>query len=332
MAGAEYANAVKELDSALLDARDLVDLIPPILEPDEENLVDTTDAFEHWETWARVPSDDALADHLISTYPEVSKAVSAVAREARELSEELEDTWRPLAQHVLEWVADARSAEEAKQAARRVQKAEKALNQVAGSLRSSRFEPIETKAKELWGELRLQSNVDLIDVELAGKGTQRRVDLKVTVDGKEGAALGVVSQGELNCLALSLFFPRVMLPESPFRFIVIDDPIQAMDPARVDGLARVFTEIAKTRQLIVFTHDDRLPQSLRRLSLPHTLHEVRRQPGSHVTVRRALDPVRQYFRDARDLILDESVTSTEVARRVVPGFCRMASRPPACRR
>ena len=63
--------------------------------------------------------------------------------------------------------------------------------------------------------------------------------LEVTVDGVEGAALGVMSQGELHALALSLFVPRATLPESPFRFIVVDDPVQSMDPARVDGLARV---------------------------------------------------------------------------------------------
>ena len=71
---------------------------------------------------------------------------------------------------------------------------------------------------------------------------QRSVSLDVTVDGVPGAALGVMSQGELTALALSLFMPRATLPESPFRFMVIDDPVQSMDPARVDGLARVLEE------------------------------------------------------------------------------------------
>lgn len=121
------------------------------------------------------------------------------------------------------------------------------------------FEPIPKQAIALWESLRLQSNVHLKEIALVGKGNRRRVDLQVTVDEEEAAALGVVSQGEVNCPALSLFFPRVMLEESPFRFIVIDDPIQAMDPARVDGLAKVFADVAKDRQLLVFTHDDRLP-------------------------------------------------------------------------
>ena len=52
------------------------------------------------------------------------------------------------------------------------------------------------------------------------------------IDGVAGAALGVMSQGELHALALALFLPRATLPESPFRFVVIDDPVQSMDPAQ----------------------------------------------------------------------------------------------------
>ena len=39
-------------------------------------------------------------------------------------------------------------------------------------------------------------------VELEGTSTKRRVTLKVTVDGAPADALGVMSQGELNALAL----------------------------------------------------------------------------------------------------------------------------------
>ena len=61
-----------------------------------------------------------------------------------------------------------------------------------------------------------------------------------------GAALGVMSQGELHSLALSLFIPRATLPESPFRLIVIDDPVQSMDPARVDGQEERSLSVATT--------------------------------------------------------------------------------------
>lgn len=83
--------------------------------------------------------------------------------------------------------------------------------------------------------------------------------------GSDSSALGVMSQGELHARALSLFLPRATLPASTFRFLVIDDPVQSMDQARVDGLAKVLDHVARDRQVIVLTHDDRLPESVRRL-------------------------------------------------------------------
>ena len=54
--------------------------------------------------------------------------------------------------------------------------------------------------------LRTQSHVELEDITFQGRSTSRRVSLGVTVDGRPGAALGIMSQGELHSLALALFF------------------------------------------------------------------------------------------------------------------------------
>src|SRR5690606_2206423 len=147
--------------------------------------------------------------------------------------------------------------------------------------------------------LRLQSNVNLDAVVLEGTGQRRKVGLRVTVDGTPAEAVGVMSQGELHALALSLFLPRATLPESPFRFIAIDDPVQSMDPSRVDGLARVLADAAKARQVLVFTHDDRLPEAVRRLGLPATVLGVTRRVRSVVEVHESADPVLGYLDDAR---------------------------------
>jgi hypothetical protein len=149
------------------------------------------------------------------------------------------------------------------------------------------------------------------------------VDLHVQVDGVEGAALGVMSQGELHCLALSLFIPRATLPESPFRFIVIDDPVQSMDPARVDGLAHVLEAAAKDRQVIVFTHDDRLPEAVRRLGIDARTVEVTRREGSIVQLRVGRDPVSRNIEDAIAVAKTDGLAAA-AARRVIPGLCRVA--------
>jgi hypothetical protein len=46
-----------------------------------------------------------------------------------------------------------------------------------------------------------------------------------------------------------------------------------MDPSKVDGPTRVLHDLAETRQVIVFTHDDRLLYALRRLGFPQRSHD-----------------------------------------------------------
>ena len=121
----------------------------------------------------------------------------------------------------------------------RVKAADTWLKAATDDIRNERLSPLADQARTIWAMLRQESNVDLGAIRLAGSATQRHVELDVSVDGAAGSALGVMSQGEVNALALSVFLPRATLPASPFRFLVIDDPVQAMDPAKVDGLARV---------------------------------------------------------------------------------------------
>jgi hypothetical protein len=149
------------------------------------------------------------------------------------------------------------------------------------------------------------------------------VALDVTVDGVEGAALGVMSQGELHALGLALFLPRATAAESPFGFLVIDDPVQSMDPAKVDGLARVISHVARTRQVVVFTHDDRLPAAVRQLQLPATVWAVTRRERSVVALKKTADPVQRYLDDARAMARTRQLPQ-DVRAVAVAGLCRGA--------
>jgi hypothetical protein len=224
---------------------------------------------------------------------------------------------------VATWLASARTAARGASDLKRLKSAEAWLKKAAAGIRDDRFAPIAEKSAGIWEHLRQQSHVELGRIQLTGEGTRRRVALDVTVDGVEGAALGVMSQGELHSLALSLFVPRATLPESPFRFIVIDDPVQSMDPARVDGLARVLERAATDRQIVVFTHDDRLPEAVGRLDIAAEIIEVTRRDASVVELRRALDPVGRYLEDAFAVASTADLPSS-AAVRVVPGLCGLA--------
>lgn len=274
-----------------------------------------------WSSGASITEPLALAAHLEQCLDDVATAFDALRTEVHDDLKRREDVWQPMATELRDWMPQARAAAEAQGQVGQLKKAEKWFNEVQADMRAERFRPIAERAKAIWRQLRQQSNVELEDVALKGTKTQRNVALDVTVDGVAGAALGVMSQGELNALALSLFMPRASLPESPFRFMVIDDPVQSMDPSRVDGLARALHDAARTRQVVVFTHDDRLPAALRHLLLPARLIEVTRRPRSMVDIRELKSPVRRHFDDAMAIVRTGDLP-LEVQRRLVPGFCR----------
>jgi class 3 adenylate cyclase len=324
-ASAEQADAAHAAAVAALRAADELGQPPPVLQDAAGSGIDTRAAGAAWQQLAPLPRDPDLAASVLEEAIPILVAATADVRDAAiaEL-ERRDDAWRPVALEVAGWLHRAGANRLAIEPLPALKKAEKWLKDRGQKLRSERFAPIATEAARVWGLLRVQSNVDLGRVELTGSATQRKVLLDVTVDGAEGTALGVMSQGELHALALSLFLPRATLPESPFRFLVIDDPVQSMDPARVDGLARALEETADRRQVIVFTHDDRLPEAVRRLGIDATVWEVARREGSVIELRAGLDPVRRYLDDAQALARAEEDLSARVARYVVPGLCRSA--------
>jgi energy-coupling factor transporter ATP-binding protein EcfA2 len=313
------------LGNAMRQARQLVTSAPLALRDGAGAGVDFAPVIELWEQWATVAADDdalALASHLDTHGPPLIAAVAELRRAAGAELERLERAWRPAADAIAVWLPHGRRAQAAEREVSRLKDAERWLRDAHDELRDERFRPIAGAVQENWTELRQDSNVSLGELRLRGAAAQRRLSLDVKVDGEDGSALGVMSQGELNCLALSLFLPRASMPESPFRFVVIDDPVQAMDPAKVAGLATVLARAAKERQVIVLTHDTRLADAMRALDIAATVIEVVRREQSVVELRRIQDPVQRYIDDAFAVAKSRDVPVE--ALRVIPGFCRLA--------
>ena len=251
-----------------------------------------------------------------------ASAFAVVRSEAERAIRGQQDAWGSLHPRVVAWYHDARTAEREYQWFAPIKEAQKALEGILEELRAERWAPIAAAVVELWDELRISSNVEMGTPRLAGTGTSRRIDYELSVDGAEDAALGVMSQGELTALALALFLPRVTLPASPFKFLILDDPVQSMDLARVDGLARVLERLSKHRQVIVLTHDERLREALLRQQIPATVQRVSRAPNSVVTVRQVSTPWGMHLADARALSADN--IPVELARVAVPVLGRLA--------
>lgn len=64
----------------------------------------------------------------------------------------------------------------------------------------------------------------------------------------------VVSEGEQRCLSIAAFFAELSTTNDQSG-IVFDDPVSSLDYKWREGVARRLVEEAKTRQVIVFTHD-----------------------------------------------------------------------------
>ncbi|MBC7303342.1 MAG: AAA family ATPase [Nocardia sp.] len=280
-----------------------------------------------WSEWAALADaecDDQLPDRLRATHAELAVELAALQRDTRDELDRLDTVWSPLVPRILAWLDPARAVADHASELRVVKKAADWLKTATATIRGERMRPLETTARWVWSTLRQQSNVELGAIRLQGSaGTARRVLLDVTVDEVDGAALGVMSQGELHALGLSLFLPRATVAHSPFRFVMIDDPVQAMDPAKVDGLARVLAEVAASRQVVVFTHDERLAEAVRRMQLDATVLEVQRRERSIVEVRVTGDPVRRYLDDARSLLRTPQLPAA-IADELVATCCRSA--------
>jgi recombinational DNA repair ATPase RecF len=317
------------LDQAVEQARMLVKPVPVELDPPppEAVSVDTGPALRTWSAWAEL----AQADHqdfgarLRVAHSDAVRGLETLRRSARKELDRLDAVWTPLVPRIAAWLRGATEVAAADAELRTVKRAEDWLKSAAAGLREQRMAPLADHARRIWRGLRQQSNVDLGAIRLQGNaGASRKVLLDVTVDDTGGTALGVMSQGELHALGLALFLPRATVPESPFGFVMIDDPVQAMDPAKVDGLARVLAAAARSgRQVVVFTHDERLAEAVRRLRLDATVLDVQRRERSAVEVRVAEDPVRRYLSDAHALLRTKQLPRA-IAAELVVTCCRSA--------
>jgi hypothetical protein len=256
-------------------------------------------------------------------YELVIAPILALQERAAAVLKRRAEAWQPIASDLAAWVKQVRESEAAAVRAADLRKALDWLRKVGKDVRNERLAPFASNSATVWEMLRQESNVELGPISLEGSGPQRKVALNVTIDGVEGAALSVMSQGELHALGLALFLPRATAAESPFGFLVIDDPVQSMDPAKVDGLARVLSHVALTRQVVVFTHDDRLTSAMRQLQLPATVWAVTRRERSVVAVKKTDDPISRYLDDARAMARTSQLPE-EVRRVAVAGLCRGA--------
>ncbi|GGS70718.1 ATP-binding protein [Streptomyces cinerochromogenes] len=279
-----------------------------------------------WQEWARcrdVAHPRELADRVERAAAALDDTCRQVREEAARRLAEHDGAWQPFAVRLAAWADAAEAKEAAVDRGKHARKARTWLRPIIDELRDERLRPFARRSQEVWRQLCEHSSVTLGSVTLGGTPGRGRVVLDVSVDDMSAPAYSVMSQGELHSLALSLFLPRATHAASPFGFLVIDDPVQSMDPEKVEGLARVLDACARDRQVIVFTHDTRLQQAVAHLGIKATVLGVSRQTDSVVGVETLTDPVEQALGEARAVSLDPGLPQ-DVADHVLPAMCRVA--------
>lgn len=321
---AEYRAALGELKSARVAAEEMAADLHTIAAVEGVSLP-SLDAYNLVVKRARAMPDEhgACARHLETAVLDTVAVAEALRDEAADAMSDREDAWGPLAAQVAAWLPQERQAQQLDGEFKAVTAARNWATKQGAEFRNLRLKPIAAQARQIWSELRQESNVDLGDITLTGTATKRKAVLGGSVDGEPTQALSVMSQGEQNAIALALFLPRATSVKSPFRFVVLDDPIQAMDPSKIDGFVRVLTGIARTHQIVVFSHDDRLASVIRETGVDARLVEVIRESGSKVKTRLNIDPARRLVDDAFAMIQDKNLAD-EVKGRVAPNLFRMA--------
>ena len=112
------------------------------------------------------------------------------------------------------------------------------------------------KLKQSFGEELSRLGFRHVEVELREAGGAEGVLYhKLLLTRAPGVDLPkVVSEGEQRCLSIAAFFAELSTADEPSG-IVFDDPVSSLDYKWRDGVAHRLVQEAKTRQVVVFTHD-----------------------------------------------------------------------------
>jgi energy-coupling factor transporter ATP-binding protein EcfA2 len=221
----------------------------------------------------------ALALSSDSDLSPVCPNVQVASQEAEALAKQLDERMRTLREKATDEKRKRMSAEVQELRARKVLAANEqaVLDEIERKkkvaayelcLNDTRTQAITQKSTAVTRSSVTQKLKDSFQKELLNLGFSHvEVELK-EVGGAEGVlyhklmltrAPGVelprvVSEGEQRCLSIASFLAELSTADDPSG-IVFDDPVSSLDYKWREGVARRLVQEAKTRQVIVFTHD-----------------------------------------------------------------------------
>lgn len=140
------------------------------------------------------------------------------------------------------------------------------------------------RAQELYRRLVRQPVFDTLEIEANAKAAKVDYTFQVlaSANGAARDARLVLSDGQLTATALALFFGLAESTQHALDLLYVDDPTQNLDLSSKEALAKVVTEIAHRRQVVVSTQDEDFVSSLKAEGFPKEaiVHHIKAWDGN----------------------------------------------------
>lgn len=178
---------------------------------------------------------------------------------------------------------------------------------------------------DVFNELCARTGVSLRSLahngQIPAKGKKPRLELEIDVRGSEGTR-GMLSLGQVSALALGFFLQRFAADDNPIRFMLLDDPVLALDEVRIDSLVELLNRYATEfdLQVIVFTHDLRIERAARSICAAANLHRLGYRNGE-LSITKSEAPAERLLRHANKAL---EQGNDSFRRRVIPALVRQA--------
>ncbi len=339
-ANAQLHIARNALESVTNEIRSIV---PASLEVDDATRADHALAINALTTMRSVAASSQPGD-LLDQFDEHRPLVEALNRDLEQLQADQTAARMAHVSAASPWARGLTAATASRTDADRIEAAVTELKKALADVMKASFQPLKELTQCLWEQLAPDSALRLADIKVVA-GKQKRVDptielapLKPGGKAESQKGFGFLSGGQLQVIALCLFLARATRSSTPFRFIVVDDPVQSLDELRVENLVRVLDGVARgslpgpaadggpvtfpPRQVVVLTHDDRVRNTIRRLGVAASLKTIERSPTSIVTLLADTDPVEEQLKDAERI--NSSSAPDWIKERSIAALCRSA--------
>jgi len=257
-----------ELEKALNDAEaavnavrtDIVEALGGAGIPEtkvESRLAEATSALEKQR--AELSRGAEAMEHDLSELEEAERRIREglvpVLKKRDELAK-LEDAWIETQKSHMK---DAEAAHELEATADKLTVLRSALLDAKNELATTTLAQARPRANQLYQQLVRHPVFDSLTLATQPKANKLDYSFEVSSGGKEATAREarmVLSDGQVTATAIGLFFAFSDAETHNLDLLYIDDPTQNLDQPCKEAMAKVVTEIAKQRQVVVSTQDE----------------------------------------------------------------------------